>query len=80
MKEIYRLPFEEAVAHAEIESLKKQRDELQARIDEVLAIPPRPIPEGFYGAGRSYRRGFNQFRSLAQKILTRPAKKEEDHG
>ena len=80
MKEIYRLPFDQALAHAEIESLKKQRDELQIKIDEVLTISRSPIDEAGTEAGKSMRRGFNQFRSLAHEILMRRENKEEEHG
>lgn len=80
MKEIYSLPFDEAIAHAEIESLKKQRDTLQAKIDEVLSIPLRPIHEVDNEIARHIRRGFNQFRSLAHEILIRSESKEAENG
>ena len=72
MKEIYSLPLDNALASVEIEKMKMQRDALQAKIDEVLAIAPRPIHEIDYEAGRSLRRGFNEFRTLAHDILARP--------
>lgn len=80
MKAIYQLPFDEAIAHAEIESLKKERDALQAKIDKVLAIPQRRSHEADIEAGKSNSLGFNQFRSLAHSILRHPEKKEAEHG
>ncbi len=77
MKEIFSLPFDEALAHSEIDSLKKQRDALQAKIDAVLAIDHKPIHEADNETERSSRRGFNQFRLLVQTHLARTDTTEE---
>jgi hypothetical protein len=74
------LPFDEALAYVEITSLKKQRDELQAKIDEVLSIPHRPIHEADTESERASRRGFNLFRSLAHTTLSSAEPMEAQNG
>jgi hypothetical protein len=78
MKAIFQLPVDKAIAHEQIELLKRQRGELQAKIDTLLAIPLRPIHEADTAAGRSAKEGFNQFRSLAHDILSGPEETESD--